>query len=93
METYRSGHNGADSKSVRRQRHVGSNPTVSAKYKASKQVCLLAFFYIKFEIVLFIYLFLNTRVRGDCRKYRQLVRGLLFELKNMLQGDHRDSMS
>ena len=31
METYRSGHNGADSKSVCRQRHVGSNPTVSAK--------------------------------------------------------------
>ena len=31
METYRSGHNGADSKSVCRKRHVGSNPTVSAK--------------------------------------------------------------
>ena len=30
LETYRSGHNGADSKSVCRQRHVGSNPTVSA---------------------------------------------------------------
>ena len=31
VETYRSGHNGADSKSVCRQLHVGSNPTVSAK--------------------------------------------------------------
>ena len=31
METYRSGHNGADSKSVCEQSHVGSNPTVSAK--------------------------------------------------------------
>ena len=31
METYRSGHNGADSKSVWDQSHVGSNPTVSAK--------------------------------------------------------------
>ena len=31
METYRSGHNGADSKSVCGQPHVGSNPTVSAK--------------------------------------------------------------
>ena len=30
VETYRSGHNGADSKSVCRQLHVGSNPTVSA---------------------------------------------------------------
>ena len=30
-ERYRSGHNGADSKSVCRQRHVGSNPTLSAK--------------------------------------------------------------
>ena len=29
-ETYRSGHNGADSKSVREKSHVGSNPTVSA---------------------------------------------------------------
>ena len=33
MERYRSGHNGADSKSVWRQRHVGSNPTRSAKCK------------------------------------------------------------
>ena len=32
-ETYRSGHNGADSKSVREKSHVGSNPTVSAKKK------------------------------------------------------------
>ena len=31
METYRSGHNGADSKSVREQSHEGSNPSVSAK--------------------------------------------------------------
>ena len=31
METYRSGHNGADSKSVCPKGHVGSNPTVSAK--------------------------------------------------------------
>ena len=30
METYRSGYNGTDSKSVVRQRTVGSNPTVSA---------------------------------------------------------------
>ena len=30
MQTYRSGHNGADSKSVCGQPHVGSNPTVSA---------------------------------------------------------------
>ena len=30
MERYRSGHNGADSKSVCRKRHVGSNPTRSA---------------------------------------------------------------
>ncbi len=30
METYRRGHNGADSKSVCGQPHVGSNPTVSA---------------------------------------------------------------
>ena len=31
MERYRSGHNGADSKSVWRQRHMGSNPILSAK--------------------------------------------------------------
>ncbi len=34
MERYRSGHNGADSKSVRPQGLVGSNPTRSAKSKA-----------------------------------------------------------
>ena len=31
METYRSGHNGTDSKSVVPPGTVGSNPTVSAK--------------------------------------------------------------
>ena len=31
METYRSGHNGADSKSVCGQPHEGSNPSVSAR--------------------------------------------------------------
>ena len=31
LEEYRSGHNGPDSKSGRRQRLVGSNPTSSAK--------------------------------------------------------------
>ena len=39
-ETYRSGHNGADSKSVREQSHVGSNPTVSAR-KEPRKVLLL----------------------------------------------------
>ena len=41
METYRSGHNGADSKSVCGQPHVGSNPTVSAK---NRQVSTCRFF-------------------------------------------------
>ena len=31
MQRYRSGHNGADSKSVCRKLHVGSNPTRCAK--------------------------------------------------------------
>lgn len=31
MERYRSGHNGAVLKTVRRQRHRGSNPLLSAK--------------------------------------------------------------
>ena len=31
MERYRSGHNGADSKSVCAQAHEGSNPSLSAK--------------------------------------------------------------
>ena len=33
MERYRSGHNGADSKSVCGQPHAGSNPALSAKAK------------------------------------------------------------
>ena len=35
METYRRGHNGADSKSVCGQPHVGSNPSCSANKKVS----------------------------------------------------------
>ena len=38
MESYRSGHNGADSKSVRCNSHVGSNPTLSAKEKARQSL-------------------------------------------------------
>ena len=34
MQTYRSGHNGADSKSVRPKGLVGSNPTRSATIKS-----------------------------------------------------------
>ena len=33
METYRSGHNGADSKSVCLHGHAGSNPVLSANKK------------------------------------------------------------
>ena len=33
MERYRSGHNGADSKSVCAKAHEGSNPSLSAKWK------------------------------------------------------------
>mgnify|MGYP006946689243 CR=1 FL=1 len=52
MERYRSGHNGADSKSVRPQGLVGSNPTRSAKSKAAWLCCLwhfhaALFFYLK----------------------------------------------
>jgi hypothetical protein len=42
METYRSGHNGTDSKSVVPHGTVGSNPTVSAT-KSSKLKGLLDF--------------------------------------------------
>ena len=47
MQRYRSGHNGADSKSVCRQRHVGSNPTRCAiqtplpEIKQMADVCLI----------------------------------------------------
>ena len=33
MERYRSGHNGADSKSVCAKAHAGSNPALSAKIR------------------------------------------------------------
>lgn len=42
MERYRSGHNGADPKSVCEQSHMGSNPILSAK-KSSKLKGLLDF--------------------------------------------------
>ena len=41
METYRSGHNGTDSKSVEPQGSVGSNPTVSAIKAAGKQAAFI----------------------------------------------------
>ena len=45
MERYRSGHNGADSKSVCEQSHMGSNPILSAK-KSSKQAGFLDFSFL-----------------------------------------------
>ena len=43
METYRSGHNGTDSKSVVPHGTVGSNPTVSAKTKKHPRGAFLVF--------------------------------------------------
>ena len=44
MERYRSGHNGADSKSVCAQAHEGSNPSLSAKSRKHPQRgCFLLF--------------------------------------------------
>ena len=48
MQRYRSGHNGADSKSVCGQPHVGSNPTRSAK-KKGVSFMLTPFFLMNFE--------------------------------------------
>ena len=44
METYRSGHNGADSKSVSGQPHASSNLAVSAKENALLSTDKGAFF-------------------------------------------------
>ena len=44
MERYRSGHNGADSKSVCEQSHMGSNPILSAIN--SKDIEFLEFLFI-----------------------------------------------
>ena len=58
METYRSGHNGADSKSVREQSHVGSNPTVSARKRGllrnkSFATALFCVLYAVYAVVLY----------------------------------------
>ncbi len=45
METYRSGHNGADSKSVREQSPASSNLAVSAKEKESHRKVWFFYFY------------------------------------------------
>ena len=50
METYRSGHNGTDSKSVVPPGTVGSNPTVSAK-KGNAQKGVFLFLYFLFHSV------------------------------------------
>ena len=44
VERYRSGHNGADSKSVCRKRHVGSNPTRSATSQSLETLVFQGFF-------------------------------------------------
>lgn len=38
VERYRSGHNGADSKSVWEQSHMGSNPILSATYGVGSNI-------------------------------------------------------
>ncbi len=43
MERYRSGHNGADSKSVCAQAHEGSNPSLSASEPKSARISALIF--------------------------------------------------
>jgi hypothetical protein len=48
MQRYRSGHNGADSKSVCEQSHEGSNPSRCAK-KSSKHAGLLDFSFLPFR--------------------------------------------
>ena len=47
METYRSGHNGADSKSVREQSPASSNLAVSAKIKRIIPKGMVLFLFIK----------------------------------------------
>ena len=43
MQTYRSGHNGADSKSVWEQSHEGSNPSRCARKRRDTFGCLFLF--------------------------------------------------
>lgn len=47
MQTYRSGHNGADSKSVWEQSHAGSNPALSARKKPRKHWVYAVFSYLR----------------------------------------------
>ena len=42
MERYRRGHNGADSKSVCRKRHAGSNPALSARKTYARVMSYMA---------------------------------------------------
>ena len=44
-ERYRSGHNGADSKSVWEQSHAGSNPALSANFPLKSTVFAVLFFF------------------------------------------------
>ena len=57
-EGYRSGHNGADSKSVWAQAHGGSNPPLSAKLK--KSVTLRGFGLFCFLELFFEFVFLAS---------------------------------
>ena len=69
MERYRSGHNGADSKSVCEQSHMGSNPILSAitghqfRYNAYLDWCPVSFCKV-LDLQGFSILFNDIRLRG-----------------------------
>ena len=48
MQRYRSGHNGADSKSVCANAHEGSNPSLCAKTNSRKPHGFLLFVFVNF---------------------------------------------
>ena len=75
MQRYRSGHNGADSKSVWEQSHEGSNPSRCAKKEKYRR-----------EAVLFLFL-QGIRTRegpGERKTFRGTVLEKCIEIKKLL---------
>ena len=71
-ETYRSGHNGADSKSVREQSPASSNLAVSAKKSTHRET--------PYGLILFFILFDMLKPLGNDRAHMAVRKGIKYGL-------------
>ena len=77
MQRYRSGHNGADSKSVCAQAHEGSNPSLCAKNTRNRKIAGVFFLSVVFWI--WESIFVQDKKRTARRAVLFLISNFLFD--------------